>query len=183
MRTRVGYAGGTKDDPTYHAMGDHTEVVQVEYNPEVTSYKKLLEEFWSNHDPTSQAWKRQYWNAVFYQNDRQKKHAESSLEEIQKDVNGSIETRVLPIRSFTRAEQYHQKYYLQQNRDLMQKLMKPYPDATSFLDSTVATRANAFVAKEINEKELRMRLDDAPFATISPEMLEQSEAILCGKQK
>lgn len=164
-------------------MGDHTEVVDVEYDPESTSYKTLLNVFWSKHDPASQAWKRQYWNAIFYRNERQKEQAEASLARRKNEINGSIETEILPIRSFTRAETYHQKYYLQQNSGLVKKLMKPFPDMDTFLDSTVATRANSFLARKINEEELRKRLDADTYSTLSSETVERTEAILCGTEQ
>ena len=164
----MGYAGGTKEDPTYQALGDHTEVIQVDYNPDKTSYEQLLKVFWSNHDPTSQAWKRQYWNAIFVQNETQADQAETSLDAIKDELSGTVQTKILPIRSFTRAEQYHQKYYLQQRPTLVQKLQQPFSDLKSFLDSTVAARANAFIAREISEDTLRELLDDATYSTLHP---------------
>ena len=52
LGTRVGYAGGTKDKPSYYSLGDHTETVDLDYDPEVTDYDKLLKMFWNNHNPT-----------------------------------------------------------------------------------------------------------------------------------
>ena len=48
----MGYAGGTKDKPSYYSLGDHTETVDLDYDPEVTDYDKLLKMFWNNHNPT-----------------------------------------------------------------------------------------------------------------------------------
>ena len=53
VRTKVGYAGGTTPDPSYRSLGDHTEVIELEFDPGVTSFGKLLEFFWSHHDPHS----------------------------------------------------------------------------------------------------------------------------------
>ncbi|MFB6190699.1 MAG: peptide-methionine (S)-S-oxide reductase, partial [Candidatus Nanohaloarchaea archaeon] len=50
VRTRVGYAGGEKKDPTYKDLGNHTETVLVEYDPERIGYEDLLDVFWENHD-------------------------------------------------------------------------------------------------------------------------------------
>ena len=76
MRTRVGYSGGTKENPTYHDLGDHTETVQIDYDPTRVSYDKLLEIFWKSHNPRYQSRSRQYMIAVFYQDAEQKKRAE-----------------------------------------------------------------------------------------------------------
>ena len=48
----MGYAGGTKDKPSYYSLGDHTETVDLDYDPEVTDYDKLLKMFWNNRNPT-----------------------------------------------------------------------------------------------------------------------------------
>ena len=56
IRTRVGYAGGTTESPTYHNIGDHTETIQIDYNPAKISYEQLLEIYWDNHNPAVQPW-------------------------------------------------------------------------------------------------------------------------------
>ncbi len=158
-------------------------MIQVDYDTEKTTYEQLVKVFWRHHNPTSQAWKRQYWNAIFFQNERQKEIAEASLEAIRKDVQGTVETKILPIRSFTRAEAYHQKYYLQQRPSLVRRLQQPFSDQKTFFDSTVAARANAFIASEISEQQLRQRLDEASYSTLSPDRLERTETIICGSKK
>lgn len=70
--TRVGYAGGSKKNPTYEDLGDHTEAVQVDFNPEQISYKELLEEFWSSHSQIAKK-KTQYRSVIFYHNEDQRK--------------------------------------------------------------------------------------------------------------
>lgn len=52
VRTRAGYAGGSKQNPDYHSVGDHAETVEIEYDPTVISFERLMEIFWSNHDPS-----------------------------------------------------------------------------------------------------------------------------------
>ena len=66
IRTRVGYAGGTTNNPTYRALGDHAETIQVDYDPTQISYEELLEAFWTSHSPTSRPWSRQYASIIFY---------------------------------------------------------------------------------------------------------------------
>ena len=75
IRTRVGYAGGAKENPTYHNLGDHTETLQIDYDSSKISYEKLLELFWEEHDPTSRSWSRQYKAVVFYHDEEQKRLA------------------------------------------------------------------------------------------------------------
>ncbi|MFB6175557.1 MAG: peptide-methionine (S)-S-oxide reductase, partial [Halobaculum sp.] len=54
VRTRVGYAGGTEPDPTYHDIGGHTEAFQIDYDPDVISYTDLLSRIFERHDPRNQ---------------------------------------------------------------------------------------------------------------------------------
>ena len=65
MRTRVGYAGGSKPNPTYRDLGDHSETVQIDYDPSKISYQELLAIFWDTHNPGSRPYSRQYASIVF----------------------------------------------------------------------------------------------------------------------
>merc|ERR1712012_1502869 len=95
VRTVVGYGGGTTPSPSYRSMGDHTEIVQVEYDPSVVTFARLLVFFWQNHDPNSaKACSRQYMSAIFYHNEEQKREAEASLASRLKF--GQVATRICP---------------------------------------------------------------------------------------
>ena len=61
----MGYAGGKKLKPTYRDLGDHTETVQVDYDPGQVSYEDLLRVFWQSHDPTEPIHSRQYASIIF----------------------------------------------------------------------------------------------------------------------
>jgi peptide-methionine (S)-S-oxide reductase len=121
--TKVGYAGGTKENPTYqdvlgHQTG-HAESIEVTFDPTKTSYEKLLEVFWRIHNPTTA--NRQgpdvgnnYRSAVFYVDDSQKKVAEKSKKVLglAKKYDRPIVTEISPLGKFWPAEEYHQKYFL-----------------------------------------------------------------------
>lgn len=53
IRTRVGFTGGEKKAPVYKNLGDHTEAVELEFDPKVVTYETLLDIFWSNHNPSA----------------------------------------------------------------------------------------------------------------------------------
>ena len=55
LRTRVGYTGGATEDPIYHRLGDHSETVEMEFDPVIISYEELLNVFWRSHDPYSRS--------------------------------------------------------------------------------------------------------------------------------
>src|SRR5665213_4488301 len=87
--TAVGYEGGSKPNPTYEDVCSnttgHAEVVQVDFDPAVTSYNTILDVFWNNHDPTTLNRQgpdigTQYRSAIFYHDQEQKELAERSKE-------------------------------------------------------------------------------------------------------
>jgi len=117
----VGYAGGTKENPTYEevcsAETGHAEVVQVEFDPNIVSYRDLLDVFWANHDPTTPNRQgpdvgTQYRSVVFYHNGEQRVAAEETKEKL--NASGKfrrpIVTQIEPATPFYRAEEYHQRY-------------------------------------------------------------------------
>ena len=145
VRTRVGYAGGTKADPTYRRMGDHTETLQVDFDPQQISYLELLDIFWESHNPLKRSWSRQYRNAVLVHNDMQNRDALESLQREAQRRRSEIRTQILPLTQFYLAEDYHQKYYLRQNRDMMREFMALYPSSHGFINSTAAARVNGYL--------------------------------------
>ena len=122
VSTTSGYTGGHKDNPTYHQVSaggtGHAESVQVVFDPERVSYKKLLDVYWHNIDPTTPNRQfcdagNQYRSAIFYMNDEQKRLAEESLAELKKNkpFKGQIVTEITAATKFYPAEDYHQDYY------------------------------------------------------------------------
>lgn len=145
IRTRVGYSGGTKKNPTYYNLGDHSESIQIDYDPNQISYERLLEIFWSNHNPSQRAWSTQYKVAVFYHNEDQKRLAMETRDREAVRRNSTITTEIVPATQFYRAEAYHQKYRLRQDRELMKEFSAMYPTDVGFVDSTAAARVNGYL--------------------------------------
>lgn len=144
VRTRVGYAGGTKRNPTYHSMGDHAESIQVDFDPSVLGYAELLDLFWSCHNPCDRAYSRQYMSAIFFHDEGQKRLALETKDREEKR-RGRIATEILPLGTFTVAEDYHQKYYLRGEREIAKELLAVYPDPAAFRESTAAARLNGYI--------------------------------------
>ena len=120
--TSVGYSGGKKDSPTYEQVctGDtgHAEVVEVDFDPSVVTYSELLDVFWSCHDPTTKDRQgpdigHQYRSVIYYLDDRQKKLAEDSMNDMSESgrFRDSIVTEIYPIKEYYKAEDYHQDYF------------------------------------------------------------------------
>ncbi|MBN2398578.1 MAG: peptide-methionine (S)-S-oxide reductase [Deltaproteobacteria bacterium] len=164
-RTRVGYTGGTKKDPIYHDLGDHTEAVQIEFDPEKVPYGELADLFWSSHDPRRRPPSRQYMAAIFYHTDDQKQSILEARDRHVSEGEGRVFTQVLPASTFYPAEEYHQKYYLQQEPSLMRMLGELYPNRQAILDSAAAARLNGYLAAHLTFDEFRealLDLDDLP---------------------
>ena len=115
-----GYAGGTKENPTYKEVctgaTGHAEVIQIEFDPQKISYEKLLEVFWEAHDPTTMNRQgadagTQYRSVILYHNDAQKRAAEKSKELAQWRFPRPIVTEIIPLTKFFKAEEYHQDYF------------------------------------------------------------------------
>lgn len=117
-----GYTGGQKENPTYEEVCSettgHYEAVQITFDPKIFPYQKLLHLFWRQIDPTDAGGQfndrgSSYRTAIFYHNEEQRKLAEASKEELNK--NGRFEkpvvTEILPAETFYHAEEKHQYYY------------------------------------------------------------------------
>jgi methionine-S-sulfoxide reductase len=165
VRTRVGYAGGTTQNPTYRNLGDHTESIQVEYDPTVISYEELLGVFWDSHDPFSQPWSRQYMAIVFTHDDEQERQAIEGRDRLAAETGRVVATEIVPFSGFYLAEEYHQKYRLQQDPALMREFRAIYPDPGDFVDSTAVARANGYVAGYGSLERLRDELDGLGLST------------------
>ncbi|XP_012233484.1 peptide methionine sulfoxide reductase isoform X1 [Linepithema humile] len=145
IRTCVGYAGGNKESPEYRNMGDHTEVVDIEYDSELVSYTHLLSLFWNNHEyGLTTKIKRQYMSLILYHDEEQRLLAEKSREQEQQERK---ETFVTEIKKFTRfypAEDYHQKYRLQNHPWLIETLGLTTPEILR--TSSLASKLNGYIA-------------------------------------
>ncbi|MGR8981595.1 MAG: peptide-methionine (S)-S-oxide reductase MsrA, partial [Gammaproteobacteria bacterium] len=112
----------TTTNPNYEEVSSgktgHFETVQIEYDPRIISYEKLLDIFWRNIDPTDGKGQfcdkgEQYRSAIFYHNDEQKRLAEISKSRLEKNKSfpEPVVTLILPASDFYPAEDYHQHYY------------------------------------------------------------------------
>jgi len=171
LRTRVGYAGGETLYPTYRNMGDHSESIQIDYDPARISYEKLLEIFWTNHDPTNRAWRRQYMSAIFYHDEEQKRLTLETRAREEKRRNKKIQTEILPFGKFYLAEDYHQKYQLRQHRELMTEFKNMYPRTIDFINSTAAARVNGYVSGHGTPEEVKANLENLGLSAESSKRL------------
>jgi len=115
-----GYSGGKLRNPTYEDViykdTGHVEAVEITYDPEKTSFIKLLNVFWKNIDPFDQFGQfcdkgKSYRSVVFFQNEKQNKIIKKSFKSIEKKFNSKAATLIWKFEKFYPAEIYHQDYY------------------------------------------------------------------------
>lgn len=121
VSTRVGYSGGDVANATYRNHGTHAEAIEVVFDPDVLSLRKLLEFFFQVHDPSTP--NRQgndrgtgYRSGIYYTSDAQKEVALDTIKDV--DASGlwpgKVVTEVKPAGDFWQAEPEHQDYLLKQ---------------------------------------------------------------------
>jgi peptide-methionine (S)-S-oxide reductase len=119
-RVLPGYAGGSVRNPSYEAVctgrTGHAEVVQIDFDPAVISYKDLLRVFFTVHDPTQLNRQgndigTQYRSSIFYASDEQKKETEDFIAELNPEFANGIVTTIEPLKDFYVAEEYHHNYF------------------------------------------------------------------------
>ncbi|HSI71389.1 MAG TPA: peptide-methionine (S)-S-oxide reductase MsrA [Gillisia sp.] len=130
-----GYSGGHTENPTYRSSNTgttgHAEAVEIIYDPEVVSFRTLVEVYFGSQDPTQVNGQgpdigSQYRSIVFFQNEEQKKIIEEVKNEVANDYQKPIAAEVLPFQKFWIAEDYHQDYEkLNPNNPYIQKVSIP----------------------------------------------------------
>jgi methionine-S-sulfoxide reductase len=154
----VGYTGGSTKDPTYYNLADHTETVQLDYDPAKVDYEELVESFFGAHDATGASSKQQYMSAIFVHDAEQERVARAVMQQVQAQTKRTLKTQILPAGEFYLAEDYHQKYALRGSR-FFQAFQAMYPDFWDIVDSPAATRVNAYVYGFGTEGQLADELD------------------------
>lgn len=123
--TRVGYAGGRTESPSYEDVctdtTGHAEAVEVSFDPAQVSYEQLPDVFWSVHDPTQKDRQgpdvgTQYRSAIFFHTPEQERAALASKARVQGSLPLRVVTEVVPAATFWEAEDYHQQYLEQRGR-------------------------------------------------------------------
>ncbi len=160
VRTRVGYAGGTKRNPTYHGLGDHSEAVQIDYDPAQITYADLLDAFWAQHNPIHQPRSRQYMSIIFVENETERRLAMESLQREEQRRGTKVYTRIEPAGEFYPAEDYHQKYFLQQVPMLLREYRAIYDNTCDWVDSTAVARVNGYLAGYGTMEGLKAQIHD-----------------------
>lgn len=147
VRTRVGYAGGTTENPTYRQLGNHTEVVQIDFDPERLAYEDVLRLFWEGHNPSRRRTKRQYRSLLLPATDAQEEAARASKKRHAEATGRPVRTDVERLSRFYMAEDYHQKYRLRRDELLREEFEGMFGgDDEALRESPAVARANGYAA-------------------------------------
>ncbi len=125
--TEVGFMGGDESlsslsyEKVCSGTTGHAEVIQITFEDKIIPYKRLLDIFWREHDPTTEDRQGpdigdQYRSVIFYHNEKQKKLAEESKKEQQKNFKNKIVTEIKKAGKFYKAEEYHQHYFKKKSK-------------------------------------------------------------------
>lgn len=160
-------------------MGDHTETVEVEYDPQQISYGELLKVFWESHDATLEPYLRQYRNAVFYQGEDQREQALQSARELALRSGRPVRTAIEAAGRFYPAEDYHQKYLLRGAKLFFRAFRELYPDDRQLVASTAAARVNGYLGCNGSQEELLLNLSRLGLSAPLQEELVDYLALSC----
>ena len=145
-RTVVGYSGGRYESPSYEDLGDHVEVVMVEYDPIVLSYGQLLDIFLNCHgchEPRSS----KCVSHIFVKNEFEKRLTQAAIARYELRSGNENYAKIAMRKTFYKAEKWRQKHFLRMLPLLMDELRRMYPDEDCLIQSTLATRLNGILGQ------------------------------------
>jgi peptide-methionine (S)-S-oxide reductase len=148
--------------------------VQVDFDPTQISYKALVEVFFAAHDSTISGLPLQYRSVIFVHDAEQERIAQEVMQHVQATAKRPVQTVILPLQAFYPAEDYHQKYALQGDSILFGEFRAMYPDMKALLDSTAATRVNAYLYGDGTAEQLQAEIDKLG---LSPEAVARLESV------
>ncbi|WBW99677.1 peptide-methionine (S)-S-oxide reductase [Oceanirhabdus sp. W0125-5] len=170
--TEVGYAGGDMPDPEYKNMGDHTEKVQIHYDPDIVSYEELVEMFFDTQTCPHLNQSNQYRSILFYEDENEKDIILRIMEKKEKDKGEKFDTDIRPFKNFYPAEDYHQKYYFKRIRKLYHDMKEIYISEKELTMSTAVGHINGYVHGHGNNEMLKEEIHELGLTEEGKELLE-----------
>ncbi len=134
----------------------------------------MLEVFWSSHDPCSGSSSRQYAAILFFHDADQEKAARESVASQERDKGGKVLTEIVTYREFFMAEDYHQKYYLKNDRLIYDEFRSIYSDGKDLVSSTAAARVNGYLGGNGSPEQIR---DELPLLGLSPDVQKKLKSL------
>lgn len=147
LRTRVGYSGGKSTNPSYKVVDLHTEVVEIDYDPEIISYGELIDIFFSSHNETLRPYDQRVKSLIFYRNDDEYEIAKMKLNTIRSNTpeEESVYTELKAFQVFYLAEPEHQNRSLKLETSLYDELKQIFETEDRVLLSILASKLNGYI--------------------------------------
>lgn len=146
LRTRVGYTGGDTTTPSYENLGNHIEVIEVDYDPTVISYEGLIEAYFNLYDASVRPYSHRVKSVIYFRTENEKQIANRVKTAVSQQLNKPLFTEVDPMPVFYIAEAYHQLSYLKKETSLYSEISQMFPDENVQLLSVLASKLNGFIA-------------------------------------
>jgi len=131
----------------------------LDFDPSRVTYEELVEIFFANHDASYRPLKVQYMSAIFFHDPEQERIAREVKARVEERTGRTLHTEILAASKFYLAEDYHQKYALQGDRQLLGEFQRMYPDLWAMVDSTAAARVNAYLYGYGTAEQLQAEMD------------------------
>lgn len=117
IETEVWYAWGKQDHASYDNIGDHTEVVKINYDDEEITFTQLIQKFIEKKDPTFPNYKTQYDGLILYNTEDERDIAHELLYQVEQTSDREVTVRIEPKDKYFKAEEYHQNYLQKREND------------------------------------------------------------------
>jgi len=160
-------------------MGDHSEAIEIDFDPSRISYGELLNIFWKSHEPTSGPWSRQYRHAIFYRSEQQKTDAVETRDRLASETSRRIITAIEPYSGFYLAEDHHQKHSLRSYPEILEEFRAMFSDMKSLISSTAVTRVNGYLGGNGSCNSLKEEIDSFGLSHMAKELLTSA---VCGRK-
>ena len=147
LRTRVGYSGGKSTNPSYKVVDLHTEVVEIDYDPDLISYGQLIDIFFASHNETLRPYDQRVKSLIFYRNPEEYEIAKEKLQAIRDKTpeKESVFTELKAFEVFYLAEPEHQNRSLKLETSLYGEVKQIFGSEDKIMLSILASKLNGFV--------------------------------------
>ena len=172
LRTRVGYAGGDSTTPSYDDLGNHIEVFEVDYDPDLLSYEDMVHLYFQFYDATARPFSQRVTPVIYYRNAAEQVIAEDVKLSIENSSEKGIFTVIRPLEVFYLAEEKHQLSYLKQESSLYKEIREIFIEDDALLLSILASKLNGFIAGYGSETDLTYVLKGSGLSDASLDRLK-----------
>lgn len=172
LRTRVGYSGGDLTTPSYNDLGNHIEVFEVDYDPDVISYEQLVELYFVFYDATMRPLSLRVKPVIYYRTEEEFNIAKMIKQSVEAASSEGIFAVIEPFDIFYLAESKHQLSYLKQESSLYDEITQIYLDEDQLLLSLLASKLNGFIPGYGDPRHLALILEGSGLSAPSLERIE-----------